>query len=72
MIPQEVAEQSKDQAANEQHERNATRQRKRLPQTGTWYPVVGELLDWKDTIDPDNPSTHKLKNPYQGPYVVLK
>ena len=72
VVPQEVAQQSKDQATKEQHERNATRQRKRFPQTGTWYPVVGELLDWKDPIDPENPSTRKLKNPYQGPYVVLK
>ena len=37
-----------------------------------WHPVVGKLLDWKDPIDPENPSTRKLKNPYQGPYVVLK
>ena len=72
VLPQEVAQQSKDQATKEQHERNAARQRKRFPQTGTWYPVVGELLDWKDPIDPDNPNTRKLKNPYQGPYVVLK
>ena len=72
VIPQEVAQQSKDQATKEQHQRNAARQRKRFPQTGTWYPVVGELLDWKDPIDPDNPNTRKLRNPYQGPYVVLK
>ena len=37
-----------------------------------WHPVVGKLLDWKDPIDPENPSTRKLKNMYQRPYVVLK
>ena len=65
-------EEAKDQASQQQHERNAARQKKMFPQTGSWFPVLGELVDWKDPIDPENPSTRKLRNPYQGPYAVLK
>ena len=71
VIPQEVAQQSKDQATKEQHERNATRQRKRFPQTGTWYPVVGELLDWKDPIDPENPVPVNSRIRIRGPTLSL-
>ena len=72
MIPQEAAQLEKDKAVQIQHERNAARQKKRFPQIGTWFPIIGELVDWKDPIDPDNPSTRKMRNPYQGPYAVTK
>ena len=33
--------------------------------------MVGELVDWQEPVDLDNPGTRKMRNPYQVPYVVL-
>ena len=33
--------------------------------------MVGELVDWREPVDPDNPNTRKMRNPYQGPYIVV-
>ena len=72
LIPQEAAQMAKDEAVKKEHDRNAARQVKRFPQTGTWFPVVNELVDWKTPVDPENPSTRKMRNPYDGPYVVSR
>ena len=68
---QERAQRAKDVAVKEQHQRNAERKKKQFPKTGTWYAMVGELVDWREPVDPDNPNTRKMRNPYQGPYVVV-
>ena len=33
---------------------------------------MNELVDWKEPVDPDNPTTRKMRNPYQGPYLIIK
>ena len=68
---QEEAQKVQDEARKKLHQQNKELRKKRFPRAGTWYPIIGEMVDWREPTDPDNPDTRKMRNFYQGPYVVV-
>ena len=68
---QEEAQKAQDEARKKLHQQNKELRKKRFPKAGTWYPIIGEMVDWREPTDPDNPDTRKMRNFYQGPYVVF-
>ena len=68
---QEDAQKAHDEARKKLHEQNKELRKKRFPKAGTWYPIIGEMVDWREPTDPDNPDTRKMRNFYQGPYMVV-
>ena len=69
-LPQEAAQAAKDELARKTHANNADRIQRKRPKN--WCPIMNELVDWKEPVDPDNPTTRKMRNPYQGPYLIIK
>ena len=65
---QEAAQAAKDENAEKTHQKNKDRN---MGKKREWYPTLMELVDWKESIDPENPNTRKYANPFQGPYAIL-
>ena len=58
---QKEAQKAQDKARKKIHQQNKELWKKRFPRVGTYYPIVGEMVDWREHPDPDNPSSENEK-----------